>query len=504
MSNPTPQAESPPSRKIDWLDRVNPIVLKECRQALKGKQFRNWFLLILGVGVLIAIIATEDSQNVDGTDLFPWYFGCISVLALVVVPRGAFVSISNELDEGTWDLIAISPLSTAEIVRGKLMGTLVQSALFLAGLFPFLVFSYFMRGIDLQIAVLLSFSLLGLSVVASTLCICVAALAPSKRIRNVLGTFLMMFLGYSAITGAVFVGFTLQIGLGPLYLAIADPGRFWVIMGAILLMSASYVHLLYTISVSRLSFASANKSTRPRISLTVQWFIWVGGCFLFFFNEPVSNRHPEAIMAALLPLFGQIFIVGVCTATESEHLSRRVLRQLPRKGVRGLIALFFQPGGFRGFLFFTTMVAATCTAGLVLLNASNSPSLAGPHNDPYGAALLFAAGYVLIFVGLPVMVMLPFGTRLSTLARRIAVIVTLIVACVAPLLLLLLEDGPTSRSDEYTYLVTNPFYNIVMTLGWGFVSYTRVLGVAVTAVVVALLTLISFVIYRRKLPKQTT
>ncbi len=492
--------------KREWVDRINPIVIKECRQALKGKQFRNWFLTVLGICVLIAILSTQDLQTVDGTDIFPWYFGCIAILALVIVPRGAFTSISNELDEGTWDLIAISPLTTAAIVRGKLVGTFVQSLLFLSGIFPFLAFSYFMRGINLQMALVGVIALLGLSIVSSMLSIAIAAIAPSKRNRARVGTLLLMFLAYCAITSSVLVGFSLKLGFGPLIMMATDPKHFWGILATIILMTATYLHLLYHISVSCLSFPSANKSTAIRTSLTIQCVLWVGSFTYYFLNESIGNRGSEYILIALLPLFAQMFLVGTFTATESSQISRRVARKLPRNGIRGAVALFFYPGGFRGYLFFITMVIATGAAGIWLVDQSSSPLIGSIWTHPTAAPILLSASYLLIFISLPVAALLLFPKRTTPFMRRIIVFLTLALASIAPVFLFLLHDGRVTRNDEFRLLLTNPFYNIaISTEPWsgGFKASPpaiddRVVGTLVTAAVLTVLTLIIFILKSRR------
>ena len=73
---------------------------------------------------------TSQVGEISGGNLFYVYFGVLCFTTLVLVPVTAFFGVSREIDEGTWDLLAITTLSPASIVRGKVLSALIQTSLY--------------------------------------------------------------------------------------------------------------------------------------------------------------------------------------------------------------------------------------------------------------------------------------------------------------------------------------------------------------------------------------
>src|SRR4051794_1242587 len=75
-------------------ERLNPILVKEARQALKSKQFVITFMLVLlcawGVSILIlAAIGPSVNLGTYGPTMFEWYYGILAAALLIIVPFGA-------------------------------------------------------------------------------------------------------------------------------------------------------------------------------------------------------------------------------------------------------------------------------------------------------------------------------------------------------------------------------------------------------------------------------
>jgi hypothetical protein len=218
----------------------------------------------------------------------------------------------------------------------------------------------------------------------------------------------------------------------------------------------------------------------------------------YFLDEPIGNRSAKITLIVLMPLFAQLFLVGMYAATESERISRRVERKLPRKGIRGVMALFYYPGGMRGYLFFVSMVIATCAAGILLINKSSLPIVGSIWKNSNAAAILLSGGYLLIFIGVPVAIMSLISQRITPFTRRVIVLLTLGAGSVVPVFLFLLHDGRITNAVQYDLLVTNPFYNIVMAADSTLFTADRGNAVIWTAGIVSVLTLLVFVLKARK------
>src|SRR5258708_1673749 len=97
-----------------WLERMgerlNPILVKESRQALKSRQFAITFALVLAACWLWSIFGVSligpsiyYSGAGAGTKMFTGYFVILAVALLIVVPFGAFRSLADERDDRTFE-----------------------------------------------------------------------------------------------------------------------------------------------------------------------------------------------------------------------------------------------------------------------------------------------------------------------------------------------------------------------------------------------------------------
>jgi ABC-type Na+ efflux pump permease subunit len=137
-------------------DRVNPILVKETRQALKSRQFSITFMLLLVVawlisagGALWAGPAIEFGSA--GREFFILYYWVLSFAIFLVVPFGSFRSMLNERDHNTYELLSISTLTPGQIVRGKLSSSIVQILIFYSAIAPFIAFTSLLQGFDLPL-----------------------------------------------------------------------------------------------------------------------------------------------------------------------------------------------------------------------------------------------------------------------------------------------------------------------------------------------------------------
>src|SRR5262245_13284365 len=110
-----------------WSDRLNPILIKEARQAIRSRQFvATVLLLLLGSWAFsmlyLAYFGAAARYGALGRDLFYGYMIGLSAALLVVVPFGAFRSLAGEREDRTYELVAITNLGPRQIVLGKLLG----------------------------------------------------------------------------------------------------------------------------------------------------------------------------------------------------------------------------------------------------------------------------------------------------------------------------------------------------------------------------------------------
>src|SRR5258706_5743553 len=92
-------------RASDWL---NPILIKETRQALKSRQFVATFFLMLTASWLISVFgvvmegAGAEYREIGGNFFFGYYV-LLAVAGVLIVPYSAFRGLLSERDLHTWE-----------------------------------------------------------------------------------------------------------------------------------------------------------------------------------------------------------------------------------------------------------------------------------------------------------------------------------------------------------------------------------------------------------------
>ncbi|MEX0716577.1 MAG: hypothetical protein WD066_08320 [Planctomycetaceae bacterium] len=412
----------PPS--FAWLektgDHANAILVKETRQSLKSRQFVITFLLLLAAAWLVSMFfmleaAETIETNPIGGRFFYAFFFVLLVAIFVVVPFTAYRSLLAEREQNTYDVLSITTLSPGQIVRGKLLSSLVQMFLFYSAITPFIAFASLLQGFDLpQVAfvlVLAMFISLGYSMFALLL----ATLATQRHWQVIFSLFLLGSLAWSLFgfyymvrAAAEFDGFSS---------AFREPG-FWWMMACVSVAWLSYFVLFYQLAVARLTFEADNRSTGIRLTCSAQfWLLWGMVWLVLDWTTPIRGfvALDDILMIASLISGLHWLIVGGIAATEGPRLSRRTRRKLPRNGFLRLLLVPLLPGGDRGLLY--TLLHAGALVGVVAIFPRLLPAAAAPTPGmapgsmfagiATGTAVLHAAvvaAYLVIFVGIAALI----------------------------------------------------------------------------------------------------
>lgn len=410
------------SRSFD--DRLNPILVKEVRQALRGRYFRALFWLTLGVATLIGltIVAQAGARGAStgvGRSFFMLMSGCLSAAVLAFTPFSAFLATSAEWDENTHDLLVLSNLRPRRIVYGKLLSALVQALLYYSTFSPFLVFAFLMNGVDLlSIAALLVTSFAACTTLA-LLGIAMASLSPAKAPRVLLmavfGVVLLIAWGFS-------MSFSTLVTFQPNELRdpLALPSIVAFVVACLLLGG-----LFAAVAIARLSHDEENRSSGLRVLSAA--IVLVAALFGLWME--LGYGHSEIAWAlqliVLLPL-ALLWLLFVC---EPEALGRHVVRHVSPRPWLALLSAPFLPGGGRGVaLMALHMLASLGTLFVVrLIPGADAPELT---KALIGLALVYA--YAWIYVALPAAIASLLPPKLST---RVLTRVTIL--CGIPMLVLL-------------------------------------------------------------------
>lgn len=452
MSTPVqPQVRAPLSERLG--DRINPLVVKEIRQGLRTRVFWVCFGLMLLACLLLSLMAYADVRDGGyaprGQTYFFTYFVCLGLVHFFVIPYSAYRSLAREREDETWVLLALTGLGPRRILRGKVTSFLAQAALYASAVGPFLLFSYYLNGIDLP-TILLVLALGAAWVVFLTvLGVCAATLADGR-----LGRAFVHFVVLGVLASGVMQGlggaFAIAEGGSRLMREDAFP---YVICVALWLM-LGYGWLLFETAASRLALITEDYSRGPRRALALQMVV---SAVIVTVIWLVEDR--ERAVGAVAGVAGALHLtlVGVFLMSDVDGQARAL-----RAGTKPWSLL--RPGAVRGFRLMVLLMvgwAAFCVA-LQLGSVDD--------RDTWRSMIyvtIAAAAYPILYFAVALLVArMPDSDRLaSPVAVRILFISLVGLASVLSPLLALLVDASV---DDGLINMLNP---IVGTVNFGAQDY---------------------------------
>ena len=338
-------AENWLARASEWL---NPILVKEARQALKSRQFIVTFTLLLVFGwgwslVGVALLSPGVSYAPGGRTMLTGYTLILLVPMLVIVPFSAFRSLAAEREDGTYELLSITTLNARQIVTGKLGSSVLQMTVYYSALAPCIAFTYLLRGIDILTIVLILFYVFLISILLSALGLLVATISRSRHWQVLLSVSLVIALCAVDFIGSWIAGMTIWAGAAMEF----DNFYFWIIQAAVLTFYATYMTLFVWGAAAQISFASDNRSTKLRVILLVWQALWVFWMtYAWLESQDIELLYPTMVIAGI-----QWYAAGALMSGEAGQLSPRVRRTLPQSFFGRSLRTWFNPGAGTGYVF---------------------------------------------------------------------------------------------------------------------------------------------------------
>ncbi len=446
-------------RAGDWL---NPILVKETRQALKSFQFTATFILLLIACWIVtmagvAYIGPRIFYAAEGSTLMLWYYAILAFPLAVVVPYAAFRSLASEREDNTYDLLSITTLKPRQIITGKLGSSVIQMGVFFSAITPCLAFTYLLRGIDLPTIAFLVAYLFFWSLALSMIGILVATLT-KRRFAHVFLS--VAFLG--ALLWLFSVGIIgLSIPMIQMSYSFLGSSDFWIFVLMAATIYTTTFALAYFAAAGMISFTSENRSAPLRICMLVQMATIVGWMGYGWIDSP------DGLFAILwLAAVGGSYwyLMGTMLTAERPGMSQRVKRRLPHSLLGRTFFSWFNPGPGSGYMFVVanvTAVAILCwLAASIAVNTGRivpgSPDL---HDLIY--MLIIGWSYLVAYLGI--------GLLVIGALRKFAVVTML--ACVLIHFLLVLGGfgipyaiksmSVALRDADYSFLqITDPFFSL--------------------------------------------
>jgi len=348
----------------DWL---NPIVVKELRQAVRSRvvvaALMLFLLVQLGLFGVYALTTAASRQHESevfsaGRQIFRVLQGILLGTCLLV-PAYAGLRLGAERSDTNVDLLFISTLRPRAIVSGKLLSAVVLVLLAFSACAPFMTFSYLLRGLDMSTVLLVLYVdfMVALWAIQVALFLAVVPAPPAVR-----GVFILVGLGglialFSQTWG--WTGELIRSGLG----TFADSWEFWIPLLSLTLLELGLIGLLFVWSVAILSPPSANRALPVRLYLLLFWM--ATGLAAGYWSFRINNYGPLGSWAILNGLVFALHIV--ISINEREQWAPRMARAIPRRVWLRLPAFVFYSGAAGGLLLALFMLELTFWVGLLAL-----------------------------------------------------------------------------------------------------------------------------------------
>ena len=433
-------------------DRVNPIVVKELRQAVRSRIVTGIFIFFLVVQFAIVALALllDDSAATSlsaGRSLAVALYSFMMFVCILFVPIYSGLRLAWERSDARRDLMFATTISAGAIVRGKMLTAAMIVALIYSACAPFMVFTYLLRGIDLPTI----FAMLGLGALyilgAVQFALFLACIPTSRVAKIFLGLFglaviLSMVSSTAATFGMMMAGPSFFFGGG-------GPWGYWGAIVSGLALSALAIGWVHFVSVAILKPPSANRMLPVRVYVTAVWL--VGGVVAVVWSILALDGDPIEAWAMISAFFfAGTLLVAV---SERETWGPRVRRRIPRFLPARAVAFLFFSGGAGGVWW---AVSAVCLSALAvsLAHPALSPGWDGVPEISAGIAL-YALAYALT-AGLLRRLVVRLGVRFPHYYTWVLALTLATVGSVAPLLVFLVLTYGTSRDWSRLVLEASP------------------------------------------------
>ena len=400
-------------------DRLNPIVVKELRQAVQGRFLVIVILCFLCVQLLtmglFLVIDGSVSQSFDGgLKIFRVLLWNLLATCLLCIPAYTGIRLANERADANVDLLFITTLRPESIVWGKFLAGLVLTVLLYSACMPFMTFTYLLRGIDLpSIFILLVFNFIVVAV--GIQCAILVGCIPTNRVfKVILGVTWFVIMVVVVNIKTVLSLLLLEFGIG----SQLDSWQFWRGALAVLLGGIALTGICALLSIALISPLSTNRALPVRIFITAAWLVTGIGAAIWSIG--VDEFVPIWVWGVLHIILHSISLF--IAISEREHLGWRVRRTIPRRWLLRPPAFLFFSGAAGGVAWSTLIMALTILSMIGWL-------LAFPHMET-GDEMIHIA--VLAVLGLYIFsyVLAASLIRRNFLAARVANVYTWVIALV--------------------------------------------------------------------------
>ena len=361
----------------DW--EMNPIVVKELRQAVRSRAVTIMLLLFLAalfvtaLGFLISQSFQVDANLSLGGSLFSAFAGVLAFSSLIFIPLYVGIRVTVERQTHNQDLLYVSTLSPGRIILGKFLCGAYVTGLFFSACMPFMAFTNLLRGVDLPtVFFILAYLYLAVCAVnqAAIFLACLPISLPVKILLGLIGLGFCLSLSGSLVGSAFLM---MEEGVG----ALMSHSAFWYGILTFLTLISAVTGLFFVLSVALIAPPSANRALPVRLYLTVIWLI--AGLIALGWHW----KQPGAPYVALWEYFSLLLFLFalLVVISNADEFSRRVRRTIPANGLKRAFAFLFYNGAAGGlvWIILLTLITYLLTSAVLQADARavHRPGLSG-------------------------------------------------------------------------------------------------------------------------------
>ena len=459
-------------------DRLNPIVIKELRQAVQSRFVVAMLLVLLAiqltaVGLYLLFNTAASSDFRAGRTIFAILFTIMLGVSLIFVPAYTAVRMIAERSDTNVDLLFITTIKPRSIVAGKLLTAVVLTTLIMSACLPFMVFTYFLRGIDLiTIFWILAYAFL-IIVSSGVLALLLGSLPYGRVVKAFLSLILLALCLIAFFSTVAMMFWFVEQGFGAAY----DTWEFWQVILTTALIALGLFGFAIVLCVALLTPLSANRALPVRIYLTLAWALTLATTIAW--SRFAHTNSPLLVWVIIISIvFGMMFFGAV---SEREESGARVLRKVSAHPLRRWMAFLFASGAANGLVWASLLGLATL--GVVWLWWWRHRF--GAEADALRNVLTFASGmfaYFYFYAVFSALLRRHLMRRLPSHLTWVLGGILLLLGMLVPMLVgfFVMAGNPPDRWSESRWLILSPFALGLSDHDWFYGSIAAALVLIVT------------------------
>ncbi|MGH9844028.1 MAG: hypothetical protein ACREEM_35300, partial [Blastocatellia bacterium] len=307
----------------DLSDRLNPIVVKELRQAVQSRFVTAALMTLLTIqlaAVGIYLLSSGESllDFTSGRSVFMILFAILQGVGMLFVPIYTAARLAAERSDTNVDLLFITTLKPRSIITGKMLAALTLGVLIYSACMPFITFTYFLRGIDLP-TIFLSLGFGFAVVIACTqLAVVIACMPVNRAFKVILGIMALVLFVIAYVMTMTWAG---RLSWGDFRTGGAGRADFWRGAAFVLGTIAFLAGLLFSIAVALIKPVASNRARPVRLYVTAAWALLGAAAMI---DSVIEQRHSPVTLWNVV--FSSIFAISFFAAvSERDGYGRRLL-----------------------------------------------------------------------------------------------------------------------------------------------------------------------------------